>query len=334
MKILVTGGLGFIGSNLARHLLEVGHDVIVADNLIRRGSEQNLERFGSRFRYCDFRNEEDVSLLPRAEQVINCHSEMVTTGAHGYEHPELPIRNNGFSTLNVLNYCRRHDARIIHISTNRVYNLDPLAAYPMRELPTRLELEGFEGISRDHFSTDGGEKGIYGISKLIADALVQEFHHAFGLPSIVNRIGSITGPGQFGCPEQGWASHFVLSYWKRQPLSFIGYGGKQVRDLLHVRDLCLLFATQIERSGFSGEVNDLGGGKTRAISLLEAGALLDGLFGHTVPVRTLPEKKADPPVTFMDNRRVREAYGWEPTVTLEEMFREMRDLARPLVPAS
>ena len=332
MKILVTGGLGFIGSNLARHLLEAGHDVIVADNLIRRGSEQNLEGFGDRFRYCDFRNEEDVGLLPPAELVFNCHSEMVMTGAQGYRHPELPIRNNGFSTLNVLNYCRRHEARIIHISTNRVYNLDPLARYPTRELPTRLELEGFEGISKENFSTDGGEKGIYGISKLIADALVQEFHHAFGIPAIVNRIGSITGPGQFGCAEQGWASHFVLSYWNRRPLTFVGYDGKQVRDLLHVRDLCRLFATQVERSSFQGEVNDLGGGSTRAVSLVEARAILDGLFGYSVPVNMLPIKKADPPVTFMDNRRVRETYGWEPTVTLEEMFSEMRDLARPLQP--
>ena len=210
-----------------------------------------------------------------------------------------------------------------------MYNLDPLSTYPMRELETRLELEGFEGISRDRFSTDGGEKGIYGISKLMADAMVQEFHHAFGIPAIVNRIGSITGPGQFGCQEQGWASHFVRSYWHRRPLAFVGYGGKQVRDLLHVRDLCRLFATQIERSGFAGEVNDLGGGATRAVSLLEATRILDGLFGHTVPVEVLPQKKADPPVTFMDNRRVRETYGWEPEVTLEAMFQEIREQTRP-----
>lgn len=331
MKILISGGLGFIGSNLARFLTEAGHQVTLADNLIRRGSEGNLAEFADRFVYCDFRNPEDVALLPAADLFINCHAEMVTTGQKGYEHPELPIRNNGFSTLNVVDYCRRHGARLIHISTNRVYNLDALERFPVEERETRLELVGFEGICREAFSTDGGEKGIYGISKLIADAMVQEYHHAFGLPVLINRIGSITGPGQFGCAEQGWASHFVVSYWKKEPLTFVGFGGKQVRDLLHVRDLCRLIAAQIEQSGFAGEVCDVGGGRTRAISLLEAASLLDEVFGHTVPIHERPRKKADPTVTFMNNRGVSQRYGWEPQVTLETMFRELREVARPLV---
>ncbi|MBM3462172.1 MAG: NAD-dependent epimerase/dehydratase family protein [Armatimonadetes bacterium] len=334
MKILITGGLGFIGSNLARHLIGLGHDVLVADNLIRRGSERNLADFEPHFLYCDFRNEEDVALLPGADLIINCHAEMVTTGQKGYQHPELPIRNNGFSTLNVLNWARRHGARVMHVSTNRVYNLEPLERYEQLDRETRIELKDFEGIRRGLFSTDGGEKGIYGISKLVADALVQEYFWAFGVPAVINRIGSITGPGQFGCAEQGWASHFVMSYWKREPITFIGYGGKQVRDLLHVRDLCRLFAAQIENSDFRCEVNDVGGGKTRAISLLEAKAILDRAFGYEVPVLHKPAKKADPPVTFMDNREVTAAYGWTPETTLEAMFTEMVDLAAPLATIS
>lgn len=334
MKILITGGLGFIGSNLARHLIEHGHDVRLADNLVRRGSERNLAEFERAFHHCDFRSEEDVALLPPVELVVSCHSEMVVTGAKGYEHPELPIRNNGVSMLNVLAYCRRNGSRLLHISTNRVYNLDPLFHLPVRELPTRLALDGFHGISRETFSTDGGEKGIYGISKLIADQLAQEYHHAFGVPCTIDRIGSITGPGQFGCVEQGWASHFVLSYWKREPIAFIGYGGKQVRDLLHVRDLCSLIALQVERSAFDGEVQDIGGGETRALSLIEAKSMLDDLFGYAVPITNMPQKKADPPVTYMDNSRVTARYGWTPQVSLDEMFREMRDAARPLVAAA
>lgn len=333
MKILISGGLGFIGSNLARHLREHGHQILIADSLVRRGSERNLAEFEASFHYCDFRNAEDVALLPSADLVICCHAEMVTTGAKGYQHPEVPIRHNGLSMLNVLDYCRREQARLLHISTNRVYNLDPIFRMAITEKETRLELDGFHGISRDVFSTDGGEKGLYGLSKLIADQAAQEYYHAFGVPVLINRIGSITGPGQFGCIEQGWASHFVLSYWKREPLKFIGYDGKQVRDLLHVRDLCRLFALQIEQSRFDGEVNDVGGGASRALSLIEARDMLDRLFGHTVEVHKVPQKKADPPVTYMDNRKIEAQYPWKPEVTLEEMFAELRDVSRPMAVA-
>jgi CDP-paratose 2-epimerase len=326
VRILITGGLGFIGSTLAQALLREGHDVTVADNLIRRGSELNLERLRDCFVYCDVRNEDDVALLPPLDLVITCHAEMVTTGQKGYEHPGLPIRNNGFSQLNMLEYCRRHGSRILHISTNRVYNLSPLDDYTVIEHPTRLELQGFEGICRGAFGTDGGEKGIYGVSKLVADALVQEYHSAFGVPSIVNRIGSITGPGQFGCAEQGWASYFVRSYAERKPLTFVGYGGKQVRDLLHVADLARLICAQVARDAFEGQVIDVGGGISRALSLLEAKVLLDELFGYTVPVYEQPIKKADPPVTFMNNQAVEAAYGFVPQVSLRAMFAELREL--------
>jgi CDP-paratose 2-epimerase len=333
MRVLISGGLGFIGSHIARRLTAAGHEVYVADNMVRRGVEQNLAELGERFVWCDFRQAEDVAALPAADLFINCHAEMVATGAHGYERPDFPVRNNGFSTLHVLEYCRRHQARLVHISTNRVYNLEPLEQYRCVERDTRLELEGFEGICAARFGTDGGEKGIYGVSKLVADALVREWVAAFGLRAVINRIGSITGPGQFGCAEQGWASHFVRCWAERRPLAFIGHGGKQVRDLLHVSDLCRFIEMQLEQSAFDGEVCDIGGGKAGAISLLEAAALLEKRFGWTVPIEHRPTKKADPAVTFMDNTAVEQRYGWKPRVGLESIFTEMADLTAAAGPS-
>ncbi len=215
MHILVTGGCGFIGSHVALHLRAKGNKVSVMDNLVRRGAEQNianLERNGVSFFHGDVRNPEDLANLPAGIELI-CDTSAQPSVVSGYANPLFDITNNGLGAIHILEYARARRVPLIFWSSNRVYGADRLNNLPRHESSTRYDYDaaawnrlkpeqrpaGFDpghGISEE-FSVDGGQRSIYGLSKLIADAACQEYAHAFDLPVVVNRFGVISGIGQF-----------------------------------------------------------------------------------------------------------------------------------------
>jgi CDP-paratose 2-epimerase len=340
LHVLVTGGCGFVGSHVALHLRAKGHLVTVMDNLVRRGGERNialLEHHGVSFFHGDVRNPEDLANLPHGIELI-CDTSAQPSVVTGYANPLFDIANNGLGAILILEYARPRRLPLIFWSTNRVYGADRLNALPRRETSTRFEYDveawnrlapeqrpaGFHpvhGVSEE-FSIDGGQRSIYGLSKLIADAACQEYAQAYDLPVVVNRFGVISGAGQFGHTDQGWVVWWAIAHWFQLPLTYLGWQGKQVRDVLFVEDMLELLDLQIKQiARFRGEVFNLGGGPANSISLREATAAMQEITSRTVSItQTDKVRQGDIALYWTDNRRAAEQLGWKPTTDLRTGF--------------
>jgi len=340
VQILITGGAGFVGSDLAVRLSEQNHRVVVMDNLVRRGSESNLEKLahhGVTFVHGDVRNPEDFLNLPRGIEFV-CDTSAQPSVVSGYSNPLFDISNNSLGVIRVLEFVRERGCPLIFFSSNRVYVADRLVNLPRRETATRIEWDlqtwkqipaesrprGFDplhGVSEE-FAVDGGQRSIYGLSKLIADLACQEYAHAFDIPIVVNRFGVIAGTGQFAKLDQGWVVWWAIAHYFRLPLKYIGWNGKQVRDILFLEDVCDLVELQINQiDRFRGDVFNLGGGAANSLSLREGTSLLEGKLGHGTTITAEESvRKADLPIYYTDNRKASKALNWQPTVGIDQGF--------------
>lgn len=340
MHVLVTGGCGFIGCRVALHLRENGRTVSVLDNLVRRGSEHNLKvlaRDGISFFHGDVRNPEDLGSLPASIELI-CDASAQPSVVTGYGNPFFDINNNGIGAIHILEYARLRHIPVIFWSSNRVYGADRLNVLPRRETPTRLEFDpegwnrlpveqrpaGFHpvhGIS-EGFSIDGGQRSIYGLSKLIADAACQEYAQAYDLPIVVNRFGVLSGAGQFGHTDQGWVAWWAIAHWFKLPLTYLGWQGKQVRDVLFVEDMLALLDLQIAKiRQFRGDVFNVGGGAENSISLREATVVMREISSRaTLVSESDKSRQGDIAVYWTDNRRAMQKLGWKPSTDLRTGF--------------
>ncbi|HWI41912.1 MAG TPA: NAD-dependent epimerase/dehydratase family protein, partial [Verrucomicrobiae bacterium] len=234
-SLLITGGAGFVGSNLAisfkrRH---PGVRVSVMDNLKRRGSELNLPRLREHdieFFHGDIRCPEDFPAID-FDLMIECSAEPSVLAGYG-ESPHYVINTNLAGTVNCLEEVRKRRADIVFISTSRVYPYDTLNALPVVEESTRLAwAEGGEPVPgwslrgvAENFPLEG-PRSLYGASKLCSEYLLQEYISMYGIRGVVNRCGVIAGPWQFGKVDQGVFTLWMLAhYFRRQGLSYIGYG--------------------------------------------------------------------------------------------------------------
>ena len=348
MHVLVTGGCGFIGSRVALHLREQGHRVSVMDNLVRRGSERNiavLSYHGITFFHGDVRNPEDLANLPAGIELI-CDTSAQPSVVSGYANPLFDIANNGLGAIHILEYARPLKIPLIFWSSNRVYGANRLNALPRRETPTRFEYDpdawnrlpidqrslGFHplhGVSEE-FSIDGGQRSIYGLSKLIADAACQEYAQAYDLPIVVNRFGVISGAGQFGHTNQGWVMWWAIAHWFKLPLTYLGWQGKQVRDVLFIEDMLVLLDAQIRQiDQFRGEVFNLGGGAMNSISLCEATKTMQEISSRFTPVTHSDQvRKGDIVLYWTDNRKAAQKLGWQPRIDLRTGFARIFDWIR------
>jgi len=340
MRILVTGGSGFVGAQLAFYFAQRRHHVTVMDNLVRRGSELNLGRFqreGIEFVHGDVRNREDFANLSGAVDVLVDASAQPSL-VYGYANPVFDLTNNTFGLVNALEFARSRGCPLIFCSTNRVYSGDRVNALPRREeatrwtwdaaawaaLPAGERAKGFDpahGIAEE-FSVDGGQHGVYGLSKIMADLACQEYADAFGVPTVINRFGVLAGEGQFGKSEQGWTAWWAIAHHFGLPLRLIGWGGKQLRDVLFIEDVCRLVEREIEQvHRIAGQVFNAGGGAEHTVSLVEATELMRKKFGRAVPVTIEAEaRKADLCVYFTDARKAERVLGWTPRIGIEEGF--------------
>lgn len=331
MKILITGGCGFVGANLAKFFCRQGHDVTALDNLVRRGSELNildLTAMGVRFVHGDVRNREDLAALPRYDVI--CEASAQPSAIDGYANPTFDLANNTFGLVNVLEKARLDDAILIFWSTNKVYSGDRVNAIPIIERETRWEWDasadyaarGFsfdKGIS-EAFDVDGGQHSIYGVSKICSDLICQEWHDAFGVRTVVNRFSCLAGPGQFGKSAQGWVAWWEIAHHFGLPLVYIGWQGKQVRDSLFIDDITNLVSLEIERiDDCAGRVFNVGGGPDITLSLREMTVWCAKRFGREVPVEIIPTpRKADHVVYITDTSTAAQVLGWKPRVGLDE----------------
>jgi len=342
MKILIVGGAGFVGSQLAFYLKERGHEIFIMDNLARRGSEMNLIEFKKHsipFIHGDIRNTENFTNLPKNIDVM-CLTAAQTSVVSGYGNPQFDITNNAIGCLNCLEFARSNDCGFIFWSTNKVYGGDLVNQFPLIEEKTRwvwdrkkisnsLSIPGFDpgyGFS-ENFSIEGGHHSIYGLTKVMGDLACQEYAHAFQVPTVINRFSCIAGPNQFGKTEQGWVVWFAIAYYFNLPLNIIGWGGKQVRDVLFIDDVCRLIDLQINNlNHISGQVFNIGGGINNTLSLIEAMILLDEMIGKKTSINfdDLP-RKADQGIYISDIRKAQTLLGWQPIIGINKGYQQILD---------
>jgi CDP-paratose 2-epimerase len=336
-KILITGGAGFVGSNIAialkRHFSDL--EVVVLDNLYRKGSELNLPRLsenGIKFLRGDVRNPQDIALSGKIDFLIECSAEpSVLAGKDG--DTDYLVQTNLYGAVNCAEYCRKNNAGMIFLSTSRVYPIEPLVNCNLVEKPKRFELSDRQkvaGLSSKGVSEDfpmKGARSIYGATKYAAEIMLEEYRQAFSIPVIINRCGVIAGPWQFGKVDQGVAVFWLASHMFGKPLKYIGFGGagKQVRDMMHIDDLTDLVCLQLkEPAKFANDVWNAGGGREISVSLLELTEICGKITGNKLDVGSDPKTRyADIPVYISDTGKINTFCGWKAKLTVEKIIEDI-----------
>ncbi len=325
--ILVTGGAGFAGSALCLALRrELGGARVTAfDNLKRRGSELNLPRLrdaGVAFVHGDVRSRADLGAVrPEPDLIIECSAEPSAQAGYGGS-PDYLIETNLSGCYHCLELARQVKAAMLFVSTSRVYPFGRLNALAYREEATRFALaeeQSEPGVSKFGIAEDfplAGPRSLYGMTKLGAELMVEEYADAYGLRFIIDRFGLIAGPYQMAKSDQGVIALWMAAHYFRRPLSYIGFGGtgKQVRDFLHVDDFCDLIVEQVRHfDAYQSQRFNAGGGSGRTLSLLEATALCREISGNRIEIgAAVEDRPADVRVYVSDGRRVSAVRGWKP----------------------
>jgi CDP-paratose 2-epimerase len=325
MRLLITGGSGFVGYNLAKYFLSGGHKVIVLDNLHRRGSERNvapLAAIGGEFVHGDVRNSADLDGLEGEFDVLIEASAEPSVHAGIGASPRYVIDTNLTGALNCLEFARARCGALVFLSTSRIYSINALQQIPLIYRGTRLDVA--EEVSGQGLSTAGisetfphnEHRSYYGGSKLAAEIMCQEYGAASSIKTVINRCGVIAGPGQFGRTDQGVFTLWVARHHFKRTLKYTGFGGEglQVRDLLHPNDLCSLIETQIANlDRAEGKTYNIGGGRLGSVSLHEFTALCQEATGHSVHISSQPETGGvDIPWYITDHGAATSELGWSP----------------------
>lgn len=335
--ILVTGGCGFVGSHLALSFKAAGEDVRVTafDNLRRRGSELTLQRLregGVEFHHGDIRNPEDLMEVGPFDLLLECSAEPSVHAGYGAS-PAYVIHTNLFGTVHCLEEARKHEADVVFLSTSRVYPIAGLRALPLKEGASRLTLpadaEGpgwsQHGIA-ETFPLEGS-RSIYGATKLASELIVEEYREMYGLRTLINRCGVLTGPWQMGKVDQGFVVLWAARHLYGGPLGYMGFGGtgRQVRDILHVADLYDLLTLQLAGlEKHQGKIYNVGGGQRVSTSLVELTGRCEQITGNQVAMGSDPETRtADIPYYISDSRAVEATTGWVPKRGVEVILEDI-----------
>ncbi len=338
-RILVTGGAGFVGSSVAL-ALKTDHpqaQVTAFDNLHRRGSELNLLRLreaGIAFVHGDIRSLSDLTSLPEEpDLIVECSAEPSAQAGYGGS-PEYLIDTNLLGCYHCLELARRTRADFVFISTSRVYPYRRLNDLEYEETPDRFQLaerQTIPGASAAGISEDfplEGARSLYGMTKLAGELMVAEYGDAYGLRYIIDRCGVLTGPWQMAKSDQGVIALWVAAHYFRRNLSYIGFdgSGRQVRDFLHVADLCELLCAQIaDFDRYNGRLLNVGGGVAFSLSLRETTRLCEEITGNRLTISPVAQTRpADVRIYLTDHRRLSAIDGWQPRrdarATLTDIF--------------
>ena len=326
MKVLVTGGAGFVGSHVAQYYAKRGSEVVVFDNLSRveiLGKSVGDPLYNWNYLKNNYRDVELVKGDIRSFQEVKVASKDVDAIVHtaaqvavttSLSDPRTDFEINAFGTFNVLEAARLNDAALILCSTNKVYG-ENVNKIPVKEEGKRYSFadEKYRNGMPETFSVDLCGHSPYGCSKLAADLYVQDYAHTYGLKTGVFRMSCIYGVRQFGVEDQGWVAWFVIATLTDRPLTIYS-DGKQVRDVLYVKDLVEAF-DKFLNSNLKHEVLNIGGGPENTLSLLE---LLEELTGRRPKISFVDWRLADQKVYISDITKAKEKLGWKPEISPRE----------------
>jgi len=346
MRCVVTGGLGFVGSEICRGLVDHfgGIEVVAFDNLRRAGSEGNrdpLRRRGVTVVHGDVRLQSDVDSLGEFDWLVDAAAEpsvlagTTSAAGRGVSSRQL-VEHNLFGTVNLLEAASRCRAGFVMISTSRVYSIGGLSAVALDDTGDAFRLDpsamlsagvGPGGIG-ETFST-AGPVSLYGATKLASEALAIDYAARNGTPLFIDRCGVLAGAGQFGRADQGIFSWWIHSWAARRPLSYIGFGGRglQVRDCLHPSDLARLIVAQIRSPSCGPTVLNVSGGQASATSLAQLSSWCEKRFGSHAVAASAETRPYDVPWLVLDHAAASTTHAWRPERTAESIFEEIADHA-------
>jgi CDP-paratose 2-epimerase len=339
MKICVSGCNGLVGSCVTDRFASQGHAVVGLDNdgraeffgpdgSTRQTGRWLCERHGLNFKLhgIDVRDTPSVFELFEREGPFDAVVHCAAQPAHDWaaQRPLDDFHINAFGTLKMLEACRQRspEAVFILLSTNKIYGVD---LGPVVERETRFELADWpEGISED-FPVGRSSVSIYGASKLAADTCATEFGRYYAMPTVCLRAGCLTGAGHAAVPLHGFLSYLVKCNVSRETYVVRGYGGKQVRDNLHARDLARLIEMMVAKPPKPGTVYNVGGGRANSCSILEAFEAVEGITGRPMLAEFDHEpRRGDHACYYSDMRRVQAAYPeWRVERDLPSIYREL-----------
>ncbi|WP_305891551.1 GDP-mannose 4,6-dehydratase [Pseudomonas sp. LG1E9] len=327
MKVLITGGCGFLGSNLASDAIQRGDEVVIFDSLYRSGSRDNLTWLQSQggiiFEHGDIRNQNDITRiiqLYKPDVIFHLAGQVAMTTS--IANPRMDFEVNVMGTHNLLEAVRLHvpDATVVYSSTNKVYG--DLEQYSYRETTTRYEctdkLNGFDETTQLDFHSP------YGCSKGAADQYMLDYARIFGLNTVVFRHSSMYGGRQFATYDQGWVGWFCQKAIEtkkgkaKSPFTISG-SGKQVRDVLHADDMKTLYMSAVSNIKLArGQAFNVGGGFSNSLSLLELFSLLNEINDIELNYTRLPVRESDQRVFVADITKAYDLLGWKPKVSARD----------------
>ena len=332
MRLLINGGCGFLGSNLASYAIEKGFDVTVFDNMSRLGSDRNREWLSSLGKYTfihgDTRNKNDVeNVIKDGKFDAVFHLAGQVTMTKSITDPYKDFEVNALGAMNVLDSIRKYspETGVIFSSTNKVYG--DLEYYTYEETPTRYICKEFPNGFDESVPLDF--RSPYGCSKGCADQYMLDFSRIYGIKSIVFRHSSMYGSRQFATYDQGWVGWFVAKAIEKyqnpncEPFTISG-NGKQVRDLLQAQDMINLYFTALEHiNEICGQAYNIGGTMAQSLSLLELFHMLEEILGIKMEYTVLPPRQSDQKVFVADITKINRRIGWKPQVSALEGVTKM-----------
>jgi CDP-paratose 2-epimerase len=341
MKILVTGISGFAGSNIAINMrkTEPNNKIIGFDNLSRQGCERNIEILrstGIEIIRGDIRSQSDIETLPAVDWIIDCAANpSVLAGLNGQSSSRQVMEHNLLGTINLLEYCKKHKAGLILLSTSRVYSASELAALPVKSTNGRYELKQskISGISENGISENFATSSpisLYGASKLASETLILEYGECFDFPVWINRCGVLAGAGQFGKADQGIFSFWIHSFREKKPLKYIGFDGTghQVRDAMHPKDLVPVLTRQMMEPDMDvPKVINFGGGIDNSMSLKELSNWCEERFGSNKVISSDEVRPMDAPWIVMNSKVAQNPWNWNIQTRLDKILEEIADHA-------
>ena len=313
MKILITGGCGFVGTNLSLHLKREKHDITTLDNLSRKGSKFNLNLL-KKYKITNYRinieNYKKILELPKFDLIVDCCAEAAVEVSK--KNIDKVINTNLVGTINILKKCKKDNSKLIFISSSRVY---PIKDEAKNKFNSKQLFNEIKNIS--------GPKTIYGVTKLASEMFIEEFSYAFNLKYIINRCGVLAGPLQFGKQDQGFVSLWIWRHFKKEKLKYIGYNGtgNQVRDVLHIKDFCELIVIQIKNfKKINNELFTIGGSNFSFTSLKNLTKICQIISGNKLNISKVKKTSIyDIPYFKMNNKKVAKTYNWKPKRNIKKI---------------
>lgn len=335
MKILITGGVGFIGTNAAIYFLEKGNDIVIVDDFSRPGVDKNAKYLTDTYGKTDRLTIVDADVndtgkyqpeLVKADAVIHLAGQTAVTTS--LIDPVRDFHSNIKGTFTILEGIRNWNpaCTILYSSTNKVYG--DLGSHKMVRDDKNKRYDDADAPNGISESQQLDFISPYGTSKGAADQYVKDYNHSFGIKSVVFRQSCIYGRFQIGVEDQGWVAHFAKQFLLGNPITIFG-DGYQVRDLLYVEDLVRAYELAIDNiDTVQGNAFNIGGGVANSVSLHQTLTKLKAMTGSDIEVAYQKERLGDQKYFVSENKKIKEKLGWEPTTKLDDGLAKMIEWQR------